>query len=168
MVSDLPSIPFNFDAIPDPKDRFLKTMKMRVMVEMIKKQNVAVWAPAVKRMYFSLPKDMTVPESEMEFMMVSIPIPKKDSEDTQGDELIMESINKDGQFDFSNKTWDAIEYELEHGGEDEGKSGKRERENAHIFESFLHFCHTFFHSYVKVRHYTLSNNLAIVWHIISM
>ena len=52
------------------------------------------------RIYFSLPKDLSVPVAEMEMLFTSMPI--------AGDRF-----TASGEFVFSNKVWDELEQEIE-------------------------------------------------------
>lgn len=78
--------------------------KFGIIRQLIGKSNVCVWSPKSKRMYFSLPERAVStdgPSDEGSFAIVSIQI----SDDKVSDD----------KFLFTNKIWDVIENEVEHG-----------------------------------------------------
>lgn len=76
--------------------------KFGVVRQLIGRSNVCAWSPKANRMYFSLPERTTDGGAdEGSFAIVSIPL--------EATEVTEES------FMFTNKVWDAIENEVEHG-----------------------------------------------------
>lgn len=88
--------------------------KFGIVRRIISTSNVCVWSPSKHRMFFSLPSKLVEgPEAEAAgeettYIVTSIPVSDEDA----GPE----------SFHFSNKTWDAIENEVENGAAQAGES----------------------------------------------
>lgn len=108
-VPNQPKVPFQFTTISDPKQKYIETLKVRILCEVLSRSNSAVYRRDQSTIYLSLPKDLSAKPADMEVLITSLPLPA-------------DRIAEDQSFLFTNATWDEIEKEIEEvkDGETEG------------------------------------------------
>lgn len=94
----------------DIDERTKLLYKFGVIRQVIGRSNVAIWSNVSKKMYFSLPQEIPSSNDEQTDVTYSVVTVPMDESCVEGD-----------QFLFSNRVWDLIENEVEHGAVHAGR-----------------------------------------------